>query len=88
MDHLTCLLPGGYVDEGGVLHREAELAPLSGHEEEMLTDRRSPGGAALVTIILSRCVRSLGSISPVPAEVGSVARRRRGCSACWPLLLG
>jgi hypothetical protein len=69
MDHLTCLLPGGYVDEAGVLHREVELTPLSGHEEELLADRKLPGGAALVTIILSRCVRRLGSISPVPAEL-------------------
>jgi hypothetical protein len=69
MDHLTCFLPGGYVDEAGVLHRQAELLPLSGHEEELLADRRFPGDAALVTIILSRCVRRLGSISPVPAEL-------------------
>jgi len=69
MDSLTCLLPGGYVDEAGVLHRQVELTPLSGHEEELLADRRSPGGAALVTVILSRCIRRLGSISPVPAEL-------------------
>jgi hypothetical protein len=69
MEHLTCLLPGGYVDEGGVRHREVELTPLSGHEEELLVDRRFPGSAALVTVILSRCVRRLGSISPIPAEL-------------------
>jgi hypothetical protein len=69
MDHLTCLLPGGYVDEAGVLHREAELTPLSGREEELLADRKLSGGAALVTIILSRCVCRLGGISPVPAEL-------------------
>jgi len=69
MDHLTCLLPGGYVDETGVLHRQVELAPLSGHEEELLADRRFPGGATLVTVILSHCVRRLGNISPVPVEL-------------------
>jgi hypothetical protein len=67
MEHLTCLLPGGYVDEAGVLHREVELTPLSGHEEELLAERKLPDGAALVTIILSRCVRRLGNISPVSA---------------------
>jgi hypothetical protein len=57
------------VDEGGALHREVELTPLSGHEEELLADRKIPGGAALATVILSRCVRRLGNISPVPAEL-------------------
>jgi hypothetical protein len=69
MDHITCLLPGGYVDDRGVLHREAELAPLSGREEELLAERRSSGSAALVTVILSRCVRRLGNISPVSAKL-------------------
>jgi hypothetical protein len=57
------------MDEGGALHREAELTPLSGREEELLADRKLSEGAALVTAILSRCVRRLGNISPVPAEL-------------------
>jgi hypothetical protein len=69
MDRTTCLLPGGYVDEDGVLHREVDLAPLSGREEELLADPRQGGGAAAVTAILSRCLRRLGTISPVPAEL-------------------
>src|SRR5262245_40097024 len=69
MEYLTCLLPGGYVDDAGVLHREVELIPLSGHEEELLADRKFSGGAALVTVILHRCVRRLGTISPVRAEL-------------------
>ncbi len=66
----VCVLPGGYLDENGVLHREAELAPLTGHEEELLAET---GGAVstpeLVTAILSRCVRRIGSIQPVDARV-------------------
>lgn len=69
MDHLTCFLPGGYVDEGGVLHREVDLAPLSGREEELLADRRQTGSTAPVTAVLSRCVRRLGTISPVSTEL-------------------
>jgi hypothetical protein len=69
MDDITCLLPGGYVDEGGVLHREVHLAPLSGREEELLADQRQAGSTTLVTAILRRCVRRLGSISPVPAAL-------------------
>jgi hypothetical protein len=52
-----------------VLHREVDLVPLSGREEELLVDRQQPGSPAPVTAILSRCVRRLGTISPVPMEL-------------------
>jgi uncharacterized protein DUF6760 len=57
------------MDQHGVLHREAELTSLSGHEEELLVARSFPSSAALVTVILSRCVRRIGTISPVPTEL-------------------
>ncbi len=68
-DPLIVLLPGGYADRHGVTHREVELAPLTGREEELLA--RSPGRdiAALVTMVLSRCMRRIGAISPVSEEV-------------------
>ncbi|MEI7769281.1 MAG: hypothetical protein WCI67_04795 [Chloroflexales bacterium] len=65
MDTLTCWLPGGYRDTAGTLHREVELAPLSGREEEDLASRGSRSNAALVTRILSRCVLRIGALSPV-----------------------
>ena len=64
----TCTLPGGYLDDQGRLHRLVELAPLSGREEELLT-RRGQAPAALVTEILSCCLRRLGTIAPVSREV-------------------
>jgi hypothetical protein len=69
MKPMTCRLPGGYVDEYGVLHREAVLTPLSGREEEFLAHTRQAASAALVTTILSRCLRRLGTISPVDEEI-------------------
>ncbi|HEY2669690.1 MAG TPA: hypothetical protein VGJ07_04865, partial [Rugosimonospora sp.] len=51
------------------LHREFELAALTGREEELLAQAGRPQTATLVTEVLSRCVRRLGGISPVPAEV-------------------
>ena len=63
------LLPGGYVDAGGRLQREFELAVLTGREEELLAQARHPRPAALVTEVLSRCVRRLGDIEPVPSQV-------------------
>lgn len=63
------VLPGGHWDERGVLHREFDLAPLTGREEELLAARGSARPAALVTDVLSRCVARIGDISPVPPEV-------------------
>ena len=62
---MTVLLPGGYTDEAGELHREVELAPLSGCEEELVAHTMRQGHATALTTILSRCIRRLGSISPV-----------------------
>lgn len=64
------VLPGGYWDAAGRLHRAFELSALTGREEELLArtePQQSP--AALVTEVLTRCVRRLGDISPVPPEV-------------------
>jgi hypothetical protein len=69
VDHLMVLLPGGYIDRSGVVHREVELAPLTGREEELLAGSRRYASAALVTIVLSRCLRRIGAISPVPEDV-------------------
>ncbi len=69
IDKSGCLLPGGYVDNSGVVHREVELEKLSGKDEELLADNRQPVSATLVTTILSRCVKRIGVISPVTKEV-------------------
>ncbi len=69
MDTLTCLLPGGYLDAAGALHQEAELAPLSGREEELLAGRSGRSNAALVTHILSRCVLRVGTIRPISQAI-------------------
>jgi hypothetical protein len=63
------VLPGGYWDAAGRLHREFELATLTGREEELLAKARSGQSATLVTEVLSRCVRRLGDISPVSTDV-------------------
>lgn len=69
MNLFSCILPGGYWDEEGILHREVELAPLTGREEELLASQSSTGSAGLVTSVLARCIRRLGSIAPVQESV-------------------
>ncbi|HET7461537.1 MAG TPA: hypothetical protein VFJ82_09810 [Longimicrobium sp.] len=68
----VCVLPGGYVDEHGTVHRTAELAPLSGREEELLATLAGAPAAELATEVLARCVRAIGAVRPVTP---AVARR-------------
>jgi hypothetical protein len=65
----VCLLPGGYRDARGVLHCEAEVAPLTGREEELLAGTRGAPAPELVTAVLCRAVRRIGAVSPVTPEV-------------------
>jgi hypothetical protein len=62
-------VPGGYFDATGRLHREFELAVLTGRDEELLASAHGPQTATLVTEVLSRRVQRLGEISPVPLDV-------------------
>jgi hypothetical protein len=67
--HATFLLPGGYRSLDGALHREVELAPLSGHEEELLANRESAASATFLTGLLTRCVHQIGTISPISSDI-------------------
>ncbi len=69
---MLCSLPGGFVDDTGVVHDEIELRMLSGREEELLLARRGSVAAALVTDLLTRCLRRVGSVESVDA--GTVRR--------------
>ncbi len=71
MDTMTGMLPGGYWDSSGVLHREFELAMLTGREEELLVQSRRRETASLVSTVLSRGVRRLGNISPVTETIAA-----------------
>lgn len=64
-----CELPGGLIDEVGDLHREAELAPLTGREEELLAGLEHEAPAVLVTRVLARCVLRVGSIRPLTEDM-------------------
>jgi hypothetical protein len=66
---VTFLLPGGYRDLEGELHREVELAPLSGREEEDLAEGKPSASATVLTVLLTRCVRRIGTISPVAEDI-------------------
>lgn len=57
------------MDSRGIIHREAEILPLSGFDEELLANHQNSESASLVTLVLSRCVKRIGTISPVPGQL-------------------
>ncbi len=69
MAQIICQLPGGYIDSVGHVHREAELRPLTGREEELLVTRSGIPTATLVTTLLSYCVHRIGPFSPVTEDL-------------------
>jgi hypothetical protein len=66
---LAGILPGGYWDTDGALHRRYELAALTGRDEELLADQSERCTAEVVTEVLARGVKSIGDIAPVPEHV-------------------
>jgi hypothetical protein len=69
MDQISVRLPGGWWDPAGRLQRDAILTALTGRDEEQLCQLGRQETASRVTQVLSRCVRQLGELSPVPADV-------------------
>ena len=51
------------------LLREVELAPLSGRDEELIAAHQPIANPALLTVLLSRCVRRLGPVRPVSEDL-------------------
>jgi hypothetical protein len=69
-DESVVLLPGGYVDNNGTLHREVELAEVTGDVEYFVANLSEKSHtASRVTAILSKCIRRIGSRSET-GEVG------------------
>lgn len=65
----TYRLVGGYLDENGELHKEVEIEAMSGHEEDMLGNRKIPVVLRL-NGVLSRVVKRLGTIT----DRGTISR--------------
>jgi hypothetical protein len=61
-------LPGGYYDDSGHRHRDVELVPLRGREEELLAALDVPP-PELVTRVLASCVQRVGAVDLTAEDV-------------------
>jgi len=64
------LLPIGYTDESGRVHRRAVIRKMRGHEEALLYDPTLTAGQ-LVTELIRSCLVRLGDLASVDADVVS-----------------
>lgn len=64
-------MPAGYLDNDGVLHKTFTIREMTGRDEEAISksDLRQ-NGAKLITVLLERCVMSIGTL--VKKEVGEI----------------
>ena len=64
------VLPGGYVADDGALHCEVELSPLTGRLEERFFEVPfHMTSACAMTVLLAGCIKRLGTLATVDAEV-------------------
>lgn len=64
------LLPVGYLDDEGVLHRRVKLTPMTGESEEMMSDAKVRDNAGkMITELLLSVVEELGTVKKVNREV-------------------
>lgn len=68
MNLLECTLPGGFVDEGGRVHRRVVLAPLTGQAEKLVAEQEGMAEERLVTALLAETIQSIGPLAPVGRE--------------------
>jgi hypothetical protein len=62
------LLPIGYTDESGRVHRRAVIRKMRGHEEALLYDPTLTAGQ-LVTELIRNCLVRLGELESIEADV-------------------
>src|ERR1700753_789894 len=62
------VLPVGYADPAGRIHRRAALRKMRGHEEALLYDASLTAGR-LVNELLRACLRRLGDLGEVTPEL-------------------
>jgi hypothetical protein len=65
----TVTLPGGYADDAGHVHREAELTPLDGLGEDTAGTLLGEPCAVLTTQLLLCCVKRVGALEAGPTLV-------------------
>jgi T4 bacteriophage base plate protein len=69
-DERTFLLPLGYVDCSGRCHREVQVKPITGREQQLLSFLSSRESVATITTeLLARCVGRVGEIQDIDREL-------------------
>src|SRR5260370_22322490 len=69
-DERSFMLPLGLVDRSGQSHREVQLRPITGYEQQLLASLSPFSSVAEITTqLLARCVYGIGSIRTVDVSL-------------------
>lgn len=64
------ILPGGIFTQDGNLYNDVELKPLTGREEEIITEKEDEKlVATLLTQILQNCIKRIGPFTEINSEI-------------------
>lgn len=70
MKTTTFILPAGYVDEKGEVHREAEVAEWSGRvQADIARPENRNNGAKITDAVLAACLRRVGAITEITPKL-------------------
>jgi uncharacterized protein (UPF0212 family) len=61
-------LPGGYFHDG-CLHKDVQLKPITGKDEEMLAEAEGAGEEFIITLILANCIQCLGHLDAISIDI-------------------
>lgn len=70
--HLSAILPTGYLDEDGCLHKSVDVRPYTGEEEDILASPKMPMYRRLGKL-LENCVTKIGEYDD-PKKIKSIVR--------------
>lgn len=81
----TFRLPLGYKGPDGPIHREVELLPLTGKEEELLARFGGNNHTGPLNLVLERCLKRLGAFSPVHRSIIDALSEQDRLYLLWQL---
>lgn len=62
----------GYTDSEGTLHTTFTVRAMTGRDEELIASKKEKNQAKILTDLLSRCITSIGSLTPT--SVGGMSK--------------
>lgn len=74
----TVLLPCGYIDSSGTLHREVDLKEMTGRDEDLLSNPSSKNFVGSMNQVFANCITRIGSLTEPHEIMAAIPKLRIG----------